>query len=151
MVQNKVGGYEDHMQELQAITIYHKEIMFMKVIKVVPKKLYSGWDNSHQAPYKSYRTFTSARCYGRQIRWEWHCNGEFCWTEVLIPAARWQLVILGRLHVRLTDQTNLTGLRAGAKIYTHQPLGDTHTWTSHIQMNIYVQKWQYIYSIYSQD
>lgn len=46
MVQNKVGGYED--QDLQAITV--QEITYTGVIKVVPKKLLSGRDNSHHAP-----------------------------------------------------------------------------------------------------
>lgn len=49
------------------------------------------------------------------------------WTEVLIPAARWQLVILGMLTVRLTGQQ-----RAKIRFISTQP--ETHT---HTQIYIY--------------
>lgn len=81
--------------------------------------------------------------------------GALLWTEVLIPAARWQVVILGRLGVRLTGQIKLTGVRTKTKVgfkstqnnprYTHTHIYITHTheyiWKSETIIN----------KLYSQD
>lgn len=58
--------------------------------------------------------------------------------EVLIPAARWQLEILGRLSVRLTGQTGLGRTRREQGLGGNRHTANSSGPTSVCHMQIYI-------------